>query len=131
MIKELLKNEDPKLVTENGKFIEIINHSKFSNSTTHWMGPKEIKEYHDLVSVYFHSFKKGQLVGRMNKSLTEIEGTGAFLNNKYEILISTFNSSGKPSGWTSTYLDCKETKLKYSFYDNQGGEQVYHEGSPL
>ena len=70
-------------------------------------------------------------MGRLNKSQTQIEGTTAFFNNKFQIVISTFNSESKPRGWTKTYLGGKKHEEKYSFYNQDGSEKVHYKGLPL
>ena len=67
----------------------------------------------------------------MNKSRTQIEGAGAFFNNKYQIVISSFDKESKPSGWTKTYLNSKHTQANYSFYNQDGTVKLYHRGLPL
>ena len=68
-------------------------------------------------------------MGRVNKSHTQIQGTGAFYNNKYQIIVSTFDK-GKPDGATLTYLDSIQTQLRYSYF-KEGVEEILYEGSPL
>ena len=52
-----------------------------------------------------------------------IEGTGAFFDNKYNVIVSKFIKN-KPTGWTVTYLD--GGKERYSFYEN-GKETIVHD----
>ena len=47
----------------------------------------------------------------MNKQLEEIEGTGAYYNNKHEIIVSTFNKQSQPTGYTVTYMPQDQFKI--------------------
>ena len=129
-IKLQILSDDPKLVSDNGLMTQILNHKKFFKSITYWIGKQQQWEYRNLKSVFFHSKNKGQIVGRVNKKQTHIQGTSALFNNKYQVVISTYKN-GKPSGWTITYLDCLENKVKYSIFDRTGKETIYYEGHTL
>ena len=66
----------------------------------------------------------------MNKSLSKIQGTGGLFNNKFQTIVSTFTAESLPSGWTLTY-DIIKKKVKYSYYHQDGKEEVWHQGHPL
>ena len=66
----------------------------------------------------------------MNRSMTKIEGTGGFFSNKFQTIVSTFNAEGEPTGWTLTY-DMIKKKVKYSYYQQDSKEVIWHQGHPL
>ena len=37
-LKKEMKNDDPKLVSENGRISQILNHEKMNESSTFWIG---------------------------------------------------------------------------------------------
>ena len=89
---------------------------------TFWIGEQWQKEFKQLNSVYFHSKDKGQMLGRISKDYSNFKGTGAFFNNKHEVIVSTFKN-GKPNGATLTYL--VDGNIKYSFFSDGVEEVLY------
>ena len=91
-------------------------------SVKYWIGKLQQDEYFNLSSNFFHSEKKGQLVGRKNENSDQIEGAAAFYNNKMNIIVSSFDQS-KPLGWAKTYYENQEEI--YSFYETGKRKPIY------
>ena len=55
----------------------------------------------------------------MNKA-GKIQGVGAKFNNSHDKVIASYDHNSKPVGWTKTYVDSIDNKVKYQYYNKDG-----------
>ena len=90
----------------------------------HLLGSQAQLDHDSLTSVFFHTVDDcGQFIGKMNTSLNTMSGVGILFDLEGQITISNFDNN-EPSGHTLTILKNKE--YRYSFYDSDGYEEVWH-----
>ena len=109
--EEFLKNFellDKKTIRDNGGMTYVNNREYIIKALTFWMGFADQLEFKTLSPVYYRNYNRSQLVGRMSKDLTTIEGSGALFTQRLITMIARFKKN-MPIDYALTYLPNKKT----------------------